>query len=854
MADVVHELDSSTDDGDGDGGRRSPLLRATPFEDAVRDALATVSGLSATRAAAVGPPASKTARQRETSSRERRAPAVCRKSSPACLSTRPVAEQDRSQRRAPGGRLVCRKSRILLAPAPSWGNQASQRGRRVDDSLLSTSEDEEADKEDDEEEEKERSKRLRRAEWAQRRHEDAKLTARHASARRPISSSATRPPRALSGTSWRGPSADEAGEPEPAQAPLVSLVWRFFDRDAAGNSICSLCGRVMAGHHTSSLRGHLRSAGRTDPAHEHASVYCDSKRRSLGLKAASTEDTRAVAPRRDGKSGRRLSSRARNRMGTSAGADAALSTKRPRYDEGDSDSSVWSRCRPPRRQEPLFSADAVPLEEIQAQEAELARLRAERALARSVAVASIADEVLASKGAVDLCSSSDEDGVTTSGVGDSTSSFRLQPSAIDRAEASSPLEADRTYKYLSVHKLQVNELQDNRLQGDNDAVAMPRRKASARVSFNSARLGADVTAVPTNVLSCISAGKPFTSLAEPPLTDFVHDDPIMKLLPGAAADSATASSGDSTRTTALVGVDETRQRPCLALDDDVSETLLRLVINEVGTSPAVFEALEAVADFAQPQTDYVALLARQRARGKTARRMADAKWLVEGSRGSSSIDARPKRALQQLLNGQPWTKPVDERSLLERLAPDPLIFDSQLVRAELGVRSDRGSLRARDIQPVDTYPELMASYRRHFCPSGVHGWGLFAAEQIRRGDLICEYTGELISQYEAERRGTVYDRRQMSYLFDLNEDAVVDAIRAGNKSRFINHVPSQRANCEGRVVQIRGDHRIGIWAKRDIRRGEELFFDYGYHNSTAPHWSRPQMTLDISDIPARKEL
>ncbi|MCL7045160.1 hypothetical protein MKW94_016405 [Papaver nudicaule] len=108
------------------------------------------------------------------------------------------------------------------------------------------------------------------------------------------------------------------------------------------------------------------------------------------------------------------------------------------------------------------------------------------------------------------------------------------------------------------------------------------------------------------------------------------------------------------------------------------------------------------------------------------------------------------------------------------------------------------------------------------------GSGLVAEEDIKRKEFVIEYVGEVIDDKTCEER--LWDMKHRGetnfYLCEVNRDMVIDATYKGNKSRFINH--SCRPNTEMQKWTDCGETRIGIFATRNIKKGEHLTYDYQF--------------------------
>lgn len=97
------------------------------------------------------------------------------------------------------------------------------------------------------------------------------------------------------------------------------------------------------------------------------------------------------------------------------------------------------------------------------------------------------------------------------------------------------------------------------------------------------------------------------------------------------------------------------------------------------------------------------------------------------------------------------------------------------------------------------------------------GLGLFADEDIKKGTFVIQYKGKRIPTKVADGLGT-------KYLFEIDKKWTIDGAdkKYGNKARYINH--SCKPNCESEIDEY---DRVLITAIKNIKKGEELSYDYG---------------------------
>lgn len=113
--------------------------------------------------------------------------------------------------------------------------------------------------------------------------------------------------------------------------------------------------------------------------------------------------------------------------------------------------------------------------------------------------------------------------------------------------------------------------------------------------------------------------------------------------------------------------------------------------------------------------------------------------------------------------------------------------------------------------------------------SDIHNLGAFAIRDIRKGTKIIEYVGEIITKTESKKRSQKIFQEHLAnkdkgsvYIFTLNNEQDLDGNVSYNTARFLNH--SCNPNCEA----INENSHIWIYALNDIKKGDELTYNYRY--------------------------
>ena len=107
--------------------------------------------------------------------------------------------------------------------------------------------------------------------------------------------------------------------------------------------------------------------------------------------------------------------------------------------------------------------------------------------------------------------------------------------------------------------------------------------------------------------------------------------------------------------------------------------------------------------------------------------------------------------------------------------------------------------------------------------------GVYTKKRFRKGEFVCEYSGDIITMEEADKREEEYrGNKEGCFILHISRDVAIDGTRQFRRiGRLVNHAAKNTNLKLHNPVTINGVKRVALVASRDIREDEELFYDYG---------------------------
>jgi SET domain-containing protein len=106
------------------------------------------------------------------------------------------------------------------------------------------------------------------------------------------------------------------------------------------------------------------------------------------------------------------------------------------------------------------------------------------------------------------------------------------------------------------------------------------------------------------------------------------------------------------------------------------------------------------------------------------------------------------------------------------------------------------------------------------------GLGLFAKSKITKGELISEFTGELVNNKQLE---ILLSKRKMLFLIDYDENYTLDVENSNCLAKYANDAKGSK-KIKGLINNskiIFYNDKVFLVATKDIKRREEIYTSYG---------------------------